>query len=133
MLNKWIGMGRVCKDLELRYTQSGTPVCSFPVACDSDYRDQSGQYETYFLNIVTWNKTAEFVTKYFSKGSLICIEGRVCTRKYTDNNGDNRTVTEIVADKVYFAGGKKETATEASSAQADGFTPVDMPDDDLPF
>lgn len=109
MLNKWIGMGRLTAKPELKTTPSGTSVTSFTIAVDRDYKSQNGEKTTDFLNIVAWRQTAEFITKYFDKGNLILIEGSVNARSYKDQNGQNRYITEIVADKAQFTGQKKET------------------------
>lgn len=129
--NKAIIIGRTTKDIELKQTQSGKSVCSFSVAVDRRYdRDK-----TDFLNIVAWGKTAEFVQQYFHKGDQICIDGRVETRSYEDKNGSKRTAVEIIAETVFFVGGKTNTAGGENAAQGDlgGFSEVDEGGEDLPF
>ena len=106
MLNKIFIMGRLTRDPELRRTQSGTAVTSFSLAVDRDYKSQSGEKETDFIDVVAWRSTAEFVSKYFQKGSMIAIEGSLQTRQYQDKNGNNRTATEVLASQVSFCGGK---------------------------
>ena len=106
MLNKIILMGRLTRDPELRRTESGTAVCSFSIAVDRDFKSKNGEKETDFIDIVSWRATAEFVSKYFQKGSLIAIEGSLQTRQYQDKNGNNRTSVAVVADNINFAGSK---------------------------
>lgn len=110
MLNKAILQGRLVADPELRHTPNGVPVASFRIACDRDYKskDPNGQTAD-FINIVAWRSTAEFISRYFTKGSMIIVEGRIQARDYTDNNGQRRYVTEIVVDNAYFGGSKRES------------------------
>ena len=108
MLNKIIVMGRLTRDPELRRTQSGLSVTSFSVACDRDFKSQSGEKETDFIDIVAWRQTAEFVCKYFSKGRMAVVEGRLQIREWQDNNGNKRRSAEIVADNVYFGDSKRD-------------------------
>lgn len=109
MLNHITLMGRLTADPELRRTNSGTPVTSFTVACDRDFGNKDGgEKETDFVNCVAWRNTAEFVSKYFAKGRMIVVSGRLQTRKYTDKEGNNRTATEVVADSCYFGDSKKD-------------------------
>lgn len=109
MLNKWIGMGRLARDPDLRHTQSGTPVVSFTIAVDRDFKAQDGDRETDWIDIVAWRSTAEFVSKYFTKGSSIVVEGRLQIREYTNKEGQKRKATEIVADNVYFGDSKRDS------------------------
>lgn len=108
MLNKIIVMGRLTRDPELRRTQSGLSVTSFSVACDRDFKSQSGEKETDFIDIVAWRNTAEFVCKYFAKGRMAVVEGRLQIRDWQDNNGNKRRSAEIVADNVYFGDSKRD-------------------------
>lgn len=109
MLNHIVIMGRLTRDPELRRTGSGIAVASFCVAVDRDYTsDPSGEKETDFINCVAWRQKGEFVSKYFEKGSMIVVSGRLQIRKWTDDNGINRTTAEIVAENVYFGESKKE-------------------------
>lgn len=110
MLNVVAIMGRLVKDPELKTTNSGKSVCSFRLANDSGYKDANGQSRTNWLDVTAWSKTAEFVCKYFPKGSLIAIEGRLQTRQYQDKNGQNRTAVEIVANNANFCGSKESTS-----------------------
>lgn len=107
MLNVVAIIGRMVKDPELKTTNSGKSVCSFRIANDSGYKDANGQSQTNWLDITAWGKTAEFVCKYFPKGSLIAIDGRLQTRQYQDKNGQNRTAVEIVAQNASFCGSKE--------------------------
>lgn len=102
MLNHITIMGRMTKDPELRYTQSQKPVASFTLAVDRDFGDR----QTDFIDCVAWNKTAEFVQKYFHKGSMAAISGRLQLREWTDQNGNKRRSAEVVAENVYFGEGK---------------------------
>lgn len=106
MLNVVAIMGRLVADPELRTTQSGTNVCSFRIACDRNFARQGEQRQADFIDIVAWRQQAEFVSKYFQKGSMIAIEGSLQTRQYQDKNGNNRTATEVLASQVSFCGGK---------------------------
>lgn len=111
MLNQINIMGRLTKDPELRRTGSGTAVASFTIACDRDFSNkESGEKETDFIDCVAWRSTAEFVDKYFSKGRMIVVSGRLQKRNYTDKDGNKRYATEVVADSVYFGDSKKEDA-----------------------
>ena len=107
MLNKIFLMGRLTRDPELRTTQGGTPVASFTLAVDRDFKNQNGEKETDFIDIVAWRSTAEFVSRYFSKGRLAVISGRLQMREWTDKEGNRRTTAEVVADNVYFGESKK--------------------------
>lgn len=129
--NKAIIIGRTTKDIELKQTQSGKSVCSFSVAVDRRYdRDK-----TDFLNVVAWDKTAEFVNKYFHKGDQIGIDGRVETRSYEDKNGNKRTAVEIIAESVFFIGGKATASDDNKPAESNpaAFEEVLDEGEDLPF
>lgn len=108
MLNRVILMGRITQDLELKTTASGIPVTSFSIAVDRNYVKQGEERQTDFINIVCWRKQAEFVCRYFEKGSMIALEGQLQTRTYQAKDGSNRYVTEVVADSVSFTGEKRE-------------------------
>ena len=109
MLNKIVIMGRLTRDPELRRTQSGTAVTSFTIACDRDFKSQSGEKETDFIDVVAWRNTAEFVSKYFAKGRMAVVEGRLQIRDWTDREGGKRRSAEVVADNVYFGDSKRES------------------------
>ena len=160
MLNVVAIMGRLVADPELRTTPQGTNVCSFRIACDRNFVRQGEQRQADFIDIVAWRSQAEFVSKYFQKGSLIAIEGSLQTRQYQDKNGNNRTAVEVVANNVNFAGPKSngsnqgggsyqnaapsyqnaaparpaavEAAPSYSAGSADDFAVIDD-SDDLPF
>ena len=109
MLNHIVLMGRLVADPELRTTPSGVSVATFALACDRDFKNkQTGERETDFVNIVVWRQTAEFVSRYFTKGRMAVVEGRLQTRKYTDKEGNKRTAVEVVADNVYFGDSRRE-------------------------
>ena len=110
MLNRIVLMGRLTRDPELRRTQSGTAVTSFSIACDRDFKSQSGEKETDFIDIVAWRGTADFVSKYFAKGRMAIVEGRLQIRDWTDNNGGKRRSAEVVADNIYFGDSKRDGA-----------------------
>ena len=118
MLNKIIIMGRLTRDPELRRTGSGTAVTSFSLACDRDFKSQSGEKETDFIEVVAWKNTAEFVSKYFSKGRMAVVEGRLQIRDWTDKDGGKRRSAEVVADNVYFADSKR---SESNDNQKENF------------
>ena len=151
MLNRIILMGRLTRDPELRHTQSGTAVASFSLAVDRDFKNQSGEKETDFVDIVAWRSSAEFVSRYFTKGRMAVVEGRLQMRDWTDREGNKRRSAEVVAENVYFADFKKEGDTGGaranyqqgayggeyssypSSAYTDSFSDMDDDDGNLPF
>lgn len=109
MLNKVIIMGRLTKDPELRRTQNGTAVASFSMAVERDFKDAStGKRETDFFDVVAWRGTGEFVSRYFAKGRMAVVEGRLQARSWKDGEGNNRRTIEVVADQVYFGDSKKD-------------------------
>ena len=115
MLNKIFIMGRLTRDPELRRTQSGTPVTSFSLAVDRDYKSQSGEKETDFIDVVAWRATAEFVAKYFTKGRMAVVEGRLQIRDWQDRDGNNRRSAEVIVDSVFFADNKPSGAAVPAS------------------
>ena len=141
MLNKVVIMGRFTKDPELRRTGSGTAVTSFSLACDRDFKSQSGDKETDFIEVIAWKNTAEFVSKYFSKGRMAVVEGRLQIRDWTDKSGNKRTTAEVVADNVYFADSKrsesndnqKENFNALSGRLSDDFVPISEEGGEIPF
>ena len=116
MLNVVAIMGRLAADPQLRQTTTGKNVASFRIACDRGRRDANGQRQADWLDVVAWDRTAEFVCKYFQKGSLIAIDGRLQSRQYQDKNGNNRTAIEIVANNVNFAAPKSANAAPMGDA-----------------
>ena len=109
MLNKIFLMGRLARDPELRRTQSGTPVVSFRLAVDRDFKDKAtGERSTDWIDVVAWRQTAEFVSRYFTKGRMAVVEGRLQMRDWTDKEGNKRTAAEVVADNVYFGDSKRD-------------------------
>ena len=120
MLNKIFIMGRLTRDPELRRTQSGTAVTSFSLAVDRDFKSQSGEKETDFIDVVAWRSTAEFVSKYFTKGRMAVVEGRLQIRDWTDRDGGKRRSAEVVADNVYFGDSKRDSAGDYGAPPAYG-------------
>ena len=121
MLNHITIMGRLTRDPELRYTQSNTPVASFTLAVDRDFANrESGERATDFIDCVAWRSTAEFISKYFSKGSLAVVAGRLQIRDWTDKEGNKRRNAEVIVDNVYF-GESKRRDSEASPSYGGGF------------
>ena len=155
MLNKIFIMGRLTRDPELRRTQTGTPVASFTLAVDRDFRDKAtGERATDFIDVVAWRQTAEFVSRYFSKGRSAVVEGRLQIRDWTDKEGGKRRSAEVIADNIYFGdsvrrdgegGGSYSPSSYAAPASrpAPGYEPpmgdedqfAELSDDDgdLPF
>lgn len=130
MLNTITIMGRMTRDPELRRTESGIAVASFALACERDYAPQGGEKETDFINVVCWRSTAEFVDKYFSKGRMAVVSGRLQIRDWTDKEGNKRRSAEILADRVYFGDAKRDGDAQESKSD---FTEVQGDEDDLPF
>lgn len=118
MLNKIILMGRLTRDPELRRTQSGTAVSAMTLAVDRDFKTQGGERETDFIDVVAWRSTAEFVCKYFTKGRMAVVEGRLQVRDWTDRDGAKRRNYEVVADNVYFGDSKRVSDSDTSWAVA---------------
>lgn len=157
MLNVVAIMGRLVADPELRTTQQGTNVCTFRIACEHNYTPKGQQRQADFVDIVAWGKTAEFICKFFQKGSMIAVDGSLQTRQYQDKQGNKRTAVEVLANNISFAGAKaadkpaardfdRQTQTythEAKTAQSapqPAYTQGNMDDfavisdtDDLPF
>ncbi len=138
-MNHIITMGRLTRDPELRHTQSGLPVCAFTIACDRDYKNANGEKDTDFIDIVAWRNTAEFVSKYFTKGRMAVVDGRLQLRDWTDRDGNKRRNAEILASSVNFGDSKPQNQAApapgyaaAAGAQPGGFG--DMDDGgELPF
>ena len=139
MLNHITIMGRLTKDVELRRTQSGTACANFTLAVDRDYPGKdSGEKETDFIDCVAWHKTAEFVSKYFSKGRMAVASGRLQIRSWTDKDGNKRRTAEVVVNDMYFGDSKKDSADKfnnvfGNNQQTQDFAVLDGDDDSLPF
>ena len=109
MLNHIVIMGRLARDPELRHTQSGVAVASFRLAVDRDFKDKNtGERATDWIDVVAWRGTGEFVSRYFAKGRMAVVEGRLQMRDWTDKDGNRRTSAEVVADNVYFADSRRD-------------------------
>lgn len=115
MLNHITIMGRLVRDPELRHA-GDTPVCTFRIACDRDYKNKDGEKETDFVDVVAWRKLAETVSQYFSKGRMAVVDGRLQLRSWTDKEGVKRIATEILANQVYFGDSKPKESGEGSHA-----------------
>ena len=115
MLNHIVIMGRLTRDPELRHTQSGVPVASFRLAVDRDFQSRDGgDRQADFIDVVAWRQTGEFVSKYFAKGRMAVVSGRLQMRNWTDNQGNKRTQAEVVADNVYFGDSKRDNDNAGS-------------------
>lgn len=132
MLNTITLMGRMTKDPELRRTESGLAVTSFSLACERDYAPQGGEREIDFIDVVCWRSTAEFVEKYFTKGRMAVVTGRLQIRGWTDKEGNKRRSAEILADHVYFGDSKRDGDSQEPKSD---FTEIanDEEDGNLPF
>ena len=136
MLNKTILMGRLTHDPELKKTPNDVSVATFTLAVERDYGKKDEKRETDFLDIVAWRHTADFVSKYFTKGQLVAIEGRIQTRTYEDKEQKKRKVWEIIADSVHFAESKKnggDTSADSAPPDFNPFAGAAENDDELPF
>ena len=147
MINNVVLMGRLTAVPELKTTQSGISTVRFSVAVERRYNKQGEERQTDFVDCVAWRQTAEFVSKYFNKGSMIAVVGSIQTRNYEDKNGNKRKAVEVQVDNVSFCGSKGETGTgggnpnldvlkdkvEQFNAPQNGGSYTDIPDDDLPF
>ena len=140
MLNKIFIMGRLTRDPELRRTQSGTPVVSFALAVDRDYKNADGTKATDFIEVVAWRTTAEFVSKYFAKGRMAVVEGRLQLRDWTDKDGNKRRNAEVIADNLYFGDSRSDNASGGHQAakapvnvDAEDFDEIEDDDSGLPF
>ena len=146
MINMVALMGRLTYEPELRTTPSGVSVLRFQVACDRNYQRSGQDRQADFIDCVAWRQTAEFISRYFHKGSMIAVEGSIQTSSYTDKNGNNRKQVEVVANNVSFCGSKSESgitgaanpafaqpAPSYASADNSDFEEIVDDDDDLPF
>ena len=137
-LNRIAIQGRITKDIELRYTNSGKAVTSFTLAVDRDRKDANGNRGVDFIDCTVWEKGAEFAAQYFGKGSQAVVDGRLQFREWKDNNGNNRRNAEVLVENVYFCGSKAENNASAAPAgygvqDNGGFTEVADEEGDLPF
>ncbi len=153
MLNKAILMGRLTRDPELRQTQNGVSVVTFTLAVDRNYAKAGTEKQTDFIDIVAWRSTAEFVSRYFKKGMQVAVTGSIQTRKWKDQNDQNRVSVEVVADEVFFADSKREPSAGGTftspaprmdapapnygapsfQSQDTSFEDLSADDDELPF
>jgi single-strand DNA-binding protein len=145
MINTVALMGRLTFEPELKTTPTGVSVLRFQIACDRNFQSQGQERQADFIDCIAWRQRAEFISRYFHKGSMIAIEGSIQTSNYTDKNGQNRKQVEVVANQVSFCGGKAESNTGASnpafaqpapsyaSANNSDFEEIVDDDDDLPF
>ena len=129
MLNNIIIMGRLTREPEIRRTQSGTAVASFSIACDRDF-PSNGERETDFIDCVAWKNTADFIGKYFTKGNMIALNGRLTTRSWQDKDGRNRKSIEVLVNNAYFGESK---STQASPSKQNDFAILEEDDSQLPF
>lgn len=133
MLNKVIIMGRFVRDPEMKTTPSGVPVVSFSLACERDVKNkQTGERETDFIDVTAWRSTAEFISKFFSKGRMAVVVGSIQTRSWMDREGNKRHSTEVLADSIYFGDSKKDGDNFDALCKS-GFVEVKDSDDTLPF
>lgn len=134
MLNQWHGLGRLTSDPELKHTASGVSVASFSIAIDRDYKDQNGEKKTDFIPVIAWRAKADFASRFLRKGRLICVTGRWEQQRWMDQDGNNRTSWQVVAESIYFADGKRQDDLSNSSAsqQTSQFTEIDD-DEEHPF
>lgn len=140
MLNKIFIMGRLTRDPELRTTNSGTSVASFSLAVDRNYKGADGEKETDFIDCVAWRQTGEFAAKYFTKGRMTVVEGRLQIRPWTDKEGNNRRSAEVIVDNMYFGDSKRDGDTGGArpasgpvNVSANDWQEVDEDEGDMPF
>lgn len=141
MLNSIDLIGRMVRDPEVKATKAGVSVCTFTIACDRDYVPDGGERECDFIDITAWRTVADFVGRYFTKGKLITISGRLQTRTYQDKDGKNRKISEVLAEHVWFTGDKSssesanghDTASGKQAAQKQSEQWEDITSDDIPF
>ena len=116
MYNRAILMGRICNELEVKTTPSGANVLSFRIAVDRSYQVKGEERKSDFFNVVAWRVHADFISKFFAKGRMILVEGELQTRQYTDKNGSNQTVVELIVDNARFTGESKQNSEQIASA-----------------
>lgn len=132
MLNYVVLQGRLTRDVELRRTQSGTSVASFSLAVEQDYAGQDGNRGVDFINCVAWKGTGEFIDKWFAKGDMILVSGRLSARTYNDKDGNKRTATEVVVGTANFCG-KRDGKSQGGATAVQEFAPIEEEDGALPF
>lgn len=133
-MNKSILLGRLTKDVELKTSPQGVSVCSFTLAVNRRFKNANGEYDADFINCVAWRATAEFIAKHFGKGKMIGVIGALQSRSWEGQDGKTQYATEVVVDEAYFAGEKKETASDnRPEASFPAFPPINDEGDDLPF
>lgn len=137
MMNKVFLMGRLTGNPEFKTTPAGVPVATFGIACERDIKNkETGERGVDFVNIVAWRGTAEFVSRYFTKGRMIVVVGRLQIRPYTNKDGDKRTATEVVAESLYFGDSKREDGADdqvPAFKPEDAFAPIEDSTEPLPF
>ena len=133
MLNHLTIMGRLTRDPELRYTNAGTAVASFALAVDRDFKNQNGEKETDFIDVVAWRNSAEFVSRYFTKGRMAVVEGRLQIRDWTDKQGNKRKSAEVVVSNIYFGDSRREEERHDDDFPEPEFEEMDEDDSTLPF
>ena len=142
MLNHIVIMGRLARDPELRHTQSGTPVATFRLAVDRDFKDKNtGERQTDWIDVVAWRGTGEFVSRYFTRGRMAVVEGRLQIRDWTDKEGNKRRSAQIVSDNIYFGDSKRDGGDKSHYAgdpvdvypSKSDFAEISAEDGELPF
>ena len=141
MINRVVLAGRPTRDLELKNTQSGTSVCSFTLAVDRNFKNKNGEREADFISCIAWKKTAEVMSQYVKKGSVVGVDGRIQTRSYDNRDGQRVYVTEVVVENFSFLGGsdkgsqgnQNNQSSNQSNQPFDSNEQIDITDDDLPF
>ena len=131
-MNQIVLMGRLTRDPELRHTQSGTAVAAFTLAVDRP-KNKDSERQTDFIDIVAWRNTAEFVSKYFAKGQMAAVTGRLQLRNWTDKDGNKRVSAEVVADNIYFTESKKSRSESAEQPAEVEFAELGEDDGEIPF
>lgn len=132
MLNNITIMGRMTREPEIRRTQSGTAVASFTIACERDFSN-NGEKETDFIDCVAWKNTADFIGKYFTKGNMIALNGRLTTRNWQDKDGRNRKSVEVLVNNAYFGESKSTQASPSNPSKQNDFAILEEDDSQLPF
>ena len=133
MINNVTLMGRLTAAPELKITQSGTNVTAFCIAVERRFQQKDGEKQSDFINCVAWRNTAEFITRYFSKGDMIAVTGEIQTRKYKDKDGNNRVAFEVIIDNVSFCGGKNGGNGSETAPKSNDNINANVDDEDLPF